>query len=115
MYEQQLIEIWARQHKFRANLDNERNTVTLYFKTSRGQVLHVKRGSIPVRAEATLPKPSTIAEDPVSLEDLSKQFLQLYGGEMMYYYTSNGQAVQDARVPCISPEPYDYSGQIKHE
>ena len=115
MYEEQLIKIWAQRNKLQVNLDNQEDTVTLFFKTKQGKELYVKRGLMPMRAIATLKKPTTIAEDPVSLEDLSKKFLQLYQGETMYYYTDNGRAIQAATIPCISPEPFDYSKQVKHE
>ena len=115
MYEEQLIQIWAKQNNYQPNLDNEERSVSLFFKTKQGRELYVKRGLMPMRAMATITKPTTIAEDPVSLEDLSKKFLQLYQGETMYYYTDNGRAIQAATIPCISPEPFDYSKQVKHE
>ena len=115
MYEEQLIKIWAQRNKYRVNLDNQEEKVSLYFRTEQGRELYVKAGLLPMKAIATVRKPTTIAEDPVSLEQLSERFLQLYGGQTMYYYTSNGRAVRGATVPCISPVPFDYSNQIKHE
>ena len=115
MYEEQLIKIWAQKNKFRVVLDNKEKDVAMSFTNDKGRDLYIQCGMLPMKPMVSVKKPETPEEPSVSLEALSEKFLRLYGGETLYYYTSNGKAVRAACVPYISPVPYDYSKQIKHE